>query len=78
MWEPLRSRPSRCRSAARNPVTGANREQVMRKACEAHAEPATAFLRLGTADRHCRGHTRNEREINGNMRDPDAYRHALR
>jgi hypothetical protein len=51
--------------------------QAIRKAGEALA-PATAFPRPGTVDRHCRGHTRNERDAGRDIGDPDADRHALR
>ena len=40
--------------------------KVICKAREALAEPAAAFLRVGVADCHCRGHIRSERT-------PDAH-----
>src|SRR5882672_11482698 len=50
----------------------------MPEAGEALAERATAFPGLGTADGHCRGHTRNERDTGWDIGDLDAHRHALR
>src|SRR5712671_1799862 len=53
-------------------------DQVIPEAGEALAERATAFSGLGTADGHCRRHTRNERDAGWNIGDLDAHRHALR
>jgi len=52
--------------------------QECRKPGKTIAKPSGACPRLVMADRHCRGHARNERYAGRDIGDPDADRHALR